>query len=464
MLKERIGRQTPTQNVTLPYTKTIGQEAVDLYNTSGRTAMPWQEALVFDIMAINNDNLWTHTRYGFSVSRRNGKNEIIIMRELAGLKRGERILHTAHLASTSHAAWERLYDAIKKTGIKIVSSYRARGSEHIEVEGGGYIAFRTRTSKGGLGEGYDLLVIDEAQEYQDDQESALKYIVTDSVNPQTILCGTPPTPISSGTVFTKFREQTLAGEKTNAGWAEWSIDKPVNPRDKEFWYETNPALGYHLKERDILDEIGDDETDFMIQRLGYWIKYSLKSAISEAEWNELKVNKLPEFKGQMFVGIKYAKDNTNVSVSICLKTEDGRFFVEGIDCRPIRAGTAWIIGFIKNADVRKVAVDGAEGQHILSADMEKARLKVPIMPTPKEIITANAMFEQAIYAELLCHMGQPSLMQSVSNCEHRAIGSQGGFGYKSLKEGIDVSLLESASIASWLAQTTKDKKKQRVRT
>lgn len=43
----------------------------------------------------------------------------------------------------------------------------------------------------GLGEEFDLLVIDEAQEYTDDQASALKYVVTDSRNPQTIFCGTP---------------------------------------------------------------------------------------------------------------------------------------------------------------------------------------------------------------------------------------------------------------------------------
>ena len=63
---------------------------------------------------------------------------------------------------------------------------------------------------------------DEAQEYQDDQESALKYVVTDSHNPQTILCGTPPTPVSSGTVFTKYRKDTLAGLKavsyTHLAW------------------------------------------------------------------------------------------------------------------------------------------------------------------------------------------------------------------------------------------------------
>ncbi len=74
--------------------------------------------------------------------------------------------------------------------------------------------------KGGLGEGFDLLVIDEAQEYTNDQESALKYVVTDSRNPQTLFCGTPPTPVSSGTVFLKLRNAALQGETENTGWAE----------------------------------------------------------------------------------------------------------------------------------------------------------------------------------------------------------------------------------------------------
>ena len=34
----RLGRQTPTAAVVLPYTKTLGQDAIDLYNTTGRTA------------------------------------------------------------------------------------------------------------------------------------------------------------------------------------------------------------------------------------------------------------------------------------------------------------------------------------------------------------------------------------------------------------------------------------------
>ena len=460
--KNRTGRQEPTSSRVLRYEKTLGKEAIDLYEVRDKVSYPWQQLQIYDIMAVNDDGQWIHTRYGFEVARRNGKNEIITIRELWGLKHGEQILHTAHRTDTSHKAWERLKKAVEDAGLNITSSYRAYGKEHIEVEGGGRVEFRTRTSTGGLGAGYDLLIIDEAQEYQDSHESALKYTVTDSSNPQTIFCGTPPTPVSSGTVFVKYRAATLAGENANAGWAEWSVADMTDPRNKDAWYETNPSLGYHLKERAILDEIGEDDLDFNIQRLGFWTKQNLKSAISEAEWMQLKAPKLPALRGRLYVGIKYGKDGQNVSMSIAAKTKDDQVFVEAIDCRPARAGTAWIISFLKQADIRKVAVDGASGQTLLAGDMKDAGLKVPIMPTVKEIITINSTFEQGIYEETICHMGQPSLTQAVGNCEKRAIGSNGGFGYKALKEGIEIGLMDSAAIAHWLCRETKEAKPQRV--
>ena len=54
----------------------------------GKTAQEWQELLLFDILATNEENLWTHTKFGYSVPRRNGKNEIVAMREMYGLVKG----------------------------------------------------------------------------------------------------------------------------------------------------------------------------------------------------------------------------------------------------------------------------------------------------------------------------------------------------------------------------------------
>mgnify|MGYP000140493897 CR=1 FL=1 len=81
--------------------------------------------------------------------------------------------------------------------------------------------------------------------------------------------------------------------------------------------------------------------------------------------------------------------------------------------------------------------------------MKAAHLKAPVLPTVKQIITANAAFEQALFAKSLCHAGQPSLVQVASNCEKRAIGTNGGFGYRSLTEGGHIELLDSIILACW---------------
>ena len=466
MARKRLGRQTPTRAVILPYRKKLsrGAEAVELYESTGRTARKWQKYLLQDIMATTPKGLWKHTKFGLAVPRQNGKNEVIVIRELYGLKHGEHIIHTAHRTDTAHKAWERLLDLTEKAGLKVISSYKARGKEHIEVKGGGKVEFRTRTNTGGLGESFDLLIYDEAQELTGDQDAALKYTIAASDNPQTIMLGTPPTPISAGTVFRKFRDQMLKGQGRESGWAEWSVERETDPWDKEAWYETNPSLGQGLQERTISSEIGEDVVDFNIQRLGLWIEYNLKSAFTKSEWERLKCDKLPELTGRLYVGIKYNRAASNVSMAIAARTADGRIFTEAIDCRETRTGNGWILQFLKSlaGHAKRIIVDGASGQELLAKEMKEEKIQRPYLPTVKEVTAANAFFEAQVFGEMICHMGQPSLVQAVGNCEKRAIGSNGGFGYKALKEDIEISLLDAVAIAHWLCREAKEVRPQRV--
>lgn len=462
MAEMRMGRQTPTQSVVIPYVETLGQEAIDLYSKTGNDLLEWQQLLEYDIMAINGEGLWVHQKYGYSVPRRNGKSENVLSRCLWGLKNGERILYTAHRATTSHAVWERLNRMCEKAEIYISSSFKAFGKEHLYTKDGGVIEFRTRTSSGGLGEGYDLLIIDEAQEYTEAQETTLKYIVSDSKNPQTIMLGTPPTVVSAGTVFAKYRDTVLAGLGFDSGWAEWSVESQRAAEDVEAWYETNPSLGTILTERKIRAEITTDDIDFNIQRLGLWLRYNQKSEISRAEWESLTVKKKPELQGKIFVGVKYGKNGENVSMAVASKTKEGLVFVEVIDCRPIRAGDGWIMEYLESMRPNTVVIDGANGQQKLSDEMKENGLKKPILPTVKEIIAAGTAFEQGLFGAKICHANQPSLTQSVSNCEKRAIGTNGGFGYKSMKDGVDITLLESVILAYWKCSESKEKRRQKV--
>ena len=91
-MKKRIGNQDPTQSVILPYRKSDYKPALELYEKTGRKAQPWQRSLLKHILAKNGQGLWVHTKFGYSLPRRNGKNEVVSMRELYGLENGEQIL------------------------------------------------------------------------------------------------------------------------------------------------------------------------------------------------------------------------------------------------------------------------------------------------------------------------------------------------------------------------------------
>ncbi len=460
---DRVGRQSPTVSVILPYTDTKGAEAVELYNTSEKDMLEWQSALTYDIMAVDGSGLWIHQKFGYSVPRRNGKSEMALARCIWGLKNGERILYTAHRASTAHSIWERLSRLCAKCSIQIDSSFRAFGKEHLYCANDGIIEFRTRTSTGGLGEGYDLLVIDEAQEYTPEQETALKYVVTDSANPQTIMFGTPPTAISAGTVFPNYRKHVLQDEAYSSGWAEWSVPEMSDAHNIDLWYETNPSLGTILKERTIRSEIGDDVTDFNIQRLGLWIKYNQRSAISRNEWEALQCDTLPALKGKLFAGIKFGIDGLNAALAIAVRTTEGKIFCEVIGCRPIRDGVLWLVDFLRQADVREAVVDGKNGADIFMDTVKEAGLKRPKIVTVPQVIKANSVFDMAMEQGSFQHMHQSAVTQVISNCERRKIGSGGGLGYQSTLDGADIALLDSMILAHWICSEMKaEKKKQNI--
>lgn len=466
----RKGKQTPTICIRLRYADSIGTEAVDLYNQSDRTAQDWQALMLEDIMAVNADGLWIHMKYGWSIPRRNGKSEILIMRAIWDLLHERRCLYTAHRESTAASAWEKVLRLLTKMGYREdedFKAYKSAGRRSIEWLKDGseaVINFRTRSSTGGLGEGYDTLIIDEAQEYTADQESALKYVVTDSRNPQTLMCGTPPTAVSSGDVFLKYRRRCLTGKEEDAGWAEWSVPNLTDAHDPELWYLTNPSLGTILTERTIRSELGDDQVDDNIQRLGLWLRYSQKSAISKQEWSEYTLKEKPKLpqKLRIFFAVKYGHSG-NVSLAAAVKLDDGRIFIEAIDCRPVRDGNAWLMPFLRNPHAESTVIDGAGNQTVLAAEMKDAGVKCKaVLPKVSDVVAAHALFEQQLFGGQIRHMDQPALAQAATNCEHRAIGSGGGFGYTSVLEGADISLLEAVSLAHWLCANAKEHKPQRV--
>lgn len=478
MEKKRIGRQEPTVWSTLPYTKSEGDEVVASYEATGQSVMEWQKKQINAILAVDDDGKYIHRKYGLSISRRNGKTEVFLMRELYALRKGERVLHTAHQTATSNDASQRLAEALTKMGYEEVIkqkkgeiydrhfTYRKQfGLEVITLlcEGCGQVSFRTRTSRGGLGQKCDVLIVDEAQEYLVDQENTLKFLVSDSKNRQILMCGTPPTAVSQGTVFKKFREDVLAGNAKYSGWAEWSVPVKSDVNNKDFWYECNPSLGIVFDEDAVELEIGSDDLDFNIQRLGLWVAYNLSSAITEEDWQKTEVKNLPKLKGKTFVGIKYGVNGLNVALTVACKTDDDRIFISAYDSRNIREGNAWIINYLSSIkSLDRVVVDGKGNDEILAREMKDAKMKKPLFPAGSDFTLANSQFEQAVFNNGLYHMAQPSLDEAVTNCQKKKYGNRGAFIYVPNVETIDITIMESSVLAYWLCLNTKESKGQSV--
>ena len=478
--KKRVGRQTPTAAYTLEYTETSALDAIDLYNKGRKQMLEWQEALMADIMARNEDGLWTHTKFGFMIPRRNGKSELLLARAMYSLMHGEKVLWTAHRTATSHEAYERLMVLLDDCGFKDGEHWKAlkqRGFEEIRIldpenpkKSLGVIHFRTRSSKL-LGLQYDLIIYDEAQELRTDEYNSARFSISDSENGQQIFTGTGNTNTSAGDVFMSMRDDVFGGKSYNTGWAEWGTEVYVeNPRESvDVWYETNPSLGLtNLTERDVFDEITADVLDFNIQRLGFITRASLKSDISETDWKNGEISELPKFTGPLHFGVKVGNNGLNISLSLSARIQDSEdIFIECLDCRPVRAGIDWVIDWVRKCRPATITIDGASKAEIIKGEIKNAGVKdvKVIIPSGHEYIMANSIFEAAVFDATVKHMEQPSVNQIATAVEKRAIGSNGGFGYKSISQdprGPEIAILESLILAHWGATEYKEKKKVKV--
>ena len=92
-----------------------GEEAVQFARWCGMTLYPWQEDFLRDMCRTDASGNWSAREVVGVVARQNGKGEVIVARELAGVFLfGEKtIFHTAHFMDTAIDAQKRLWEVIE---------------------------------------------------------------------------------------------------------------------------------------------------------------------------------------------------------------------------------------------------------------------------------------------------------------------------------------------------------------
>ena len=471
------GDQQPTYSWCDSWNRSEGRFACAMADAYGLPPHPWQRTVLNDWLALDDDGRLMNRLCAVPVPRQNGKTGICDPRETWGLvHRGEWILHTAQEYQTAKKAFDRLrfkFGACKDDPRaaypelnRLVDRYTTSANQMVlDLTNGAHIEFRTRGSNSDMGRGgtFDLVVIDEAQSYTDEQDAALSPLNSAAPHgsPQTILMGTVPDPRKpyKGETFTRIRESLHRDPYRGACIHEWAADEIGDPHDRERWYRCNPSLGFQLLESAIEKDARTMSADaFAREHLGWWPE-NVRSAhpISAADWKAC-ANENPERGGLSVLAVKFSPDGAVGTLAECVRPDGGKPFVYVVDNRSMAGGLGWFAQRLleKSSATALFVIDGQSNAQALTDRLVEGGMPVRAICRPKasDVIAACSGFANAVKEGLVEHYPQPALDASATKSTKRSIGASGGWGFQSTDEA-DSTLVEACALAWQGAMTTK---------
>lgn len=475
----RIGSQEPRIAVEPDRIDSDGPDASWLAAQCGLTLDEWQDLVLTSWLGREGRDRYVSISCGLSVPRQNGKNAILEARELYGMAvLGEKILHTAHRVDTARKSFLRLVKYFEGPEANpdlvelVVSIRKTNGQESITLSNGGSIEFSSRVNGGARGSTYDVVVFDEAQELTDDQMEAIMSTMAaaPSGNRQLIFTGTPPSPVSPGTVFRNKREKALSGQDARCCWHEWSVAEVGDVSDKERWYETNPGLGIRLDEEFTESELNTlSREGFARERLGWWSdEAGGNPALSKTKWVECYMNPAPEPDDgdRIAYGVKFSPDGQSYALSAAVRNGKRPVFVECLFNEPLTSGVGGIAKWLieRRGVCALLVIDGKSHTAALERKLRDGGFPARAIriADAKDVGDAAVMMKDAVDEGSLAHAGQPGLTESAVCAQKREIGKNGAWGFGDGK--VPCCPVESASLALWGVKTTKRRPGRKART
>lgn len=473
-----IGQQTPRIKIEPERYSTDGKGAAMLMQAYGVALDDFQRLVLDCWLGKDASGDYTVTSGGLSISRQNGKSEILLARCFYGLTvNGEKILFTAHQMRSVKSMFRRLVNMFTDKRhpeiLKAVDKIRyGIGEESVELTNGGSIQFMSRSRQAARGfDGISLVVLDEAAEVTDEQLEAIMAVLSASTTGtrQILYAGTPPYIGCSGEVFRRFRQACILsagkGEVIKNSWHEWGIaaDNPqdIDIEDRRLWAEANPALGKRLTEEFTAEEMRTlSREGFLRERLGVWlnpVEAVNELVIDAALWDSCRSDEeKPE--GKTAYAVKFRPDGSEVVLAGAIIPTGGKARITLLAIENVGAGLQWLADWL-NARYKQAAcvvIDGRNGADVLIEKLKPTGggtwvLKDSIIkPTAQNVITAANMLVNDLHeGALTWYSGQEELRDSAITSTKRPISGGWGFG------GSTSAPIEACSLALWGCRTSK---------
>lgn len=455
-----------------PCESSLGREAVDLAASAGVFLDDWQALVLEQSLGLRGDGKWSSFEVAVNVARQNGKNEIALARELAGLfLLGEKlVIHSAHEFKTSTEHQRRVEEVIRDTPelhrrVKPRGYKHSHGEESIELRSGQRIRFMTRTKGGGRGHTGDLVVLDEAMILPAAMVGALMPTLSArSVlgNPQLWYCFTAVDQLihEHGVVVARLRERALKGGDPSLAYFEWSVDgdnpeaagRSEGASDPAVWAVANPALGIRISEEHVANEQRSmDPRTFAVERLGVgdWPATSLEAQqpIPIAVWRAL--TDADPARARLADPVCFAfdvpPDRSYTAVAAAGTRGDGLLGVEVVEHR---RGTGWaadrIVELVGKHRPVAVVCDAAGPAASLLPDLQYAGLEVTTL-SARDHAAACGLLADSVAEGSVRHLGTPELEMALRGAVKRPLGD--AWAWSRRHSAPDISPLVACTLA-----------------
>lgn len=493
----KIGNQKPTFSVVGEYAYSLGDEVVEMFEEEGgATFYPSQKDEMRLFLARNKDDSPAALTIGISKPRQNGKSYAVRYYAVyMGDFEHRQVLYSAHHSTTTNKMFKalcNLFESPEKypdfaNDVKSISHVRGYEGIYFKdwkdengiIHDGGCIEFATRTNSGARGGTYSIIIIDEAQEMTAEEQEAMLPVISASSDlsdaskmPQQIFVGTPPNATCHGTVFSKMHHEAHSGESNGTWWLEWSEEindisaLNLTPKDAlELAYKTNPAMGYRIAEKTILNEFETMTlSGFLRERIGWWTPTrteTINYAIPQKIWDScVSDDEKPD--GKTAYGVKFSADGATVALCGAVIPEKGAARISLIELRSTSRGTQWLANWLNERYDRAgcVVIDGRNGVDVLIEkikDTWKSKLSI-IRPSVREVIAATSMLVNDLNENnVTWFRGQEILRESAITSIKRPISGGWGFG------GDNSTPIEACALALYGARNCKRNPNKRMR-
>ena len=456
------------------YSMKHAELAIEFAEGYEHVADPWQAEVVRAWLRTD-DAGWVSSTWGLSVPRQNGKNgalEIVELYLMVALNL--KILHTSHLLSSARKAFKRLmhffgtkvndpHAKFPELNALVKEIRRTNGQEAIELHNGGLIELGARTGGAGRGSSFDVLVIDEGQEYEEDEQEALEPTTSaaPSGDPITIYMGTPPKDLSErGEPFVRVRNAAVTGADKRSAWVEHSpagdVDKMTEQElrvftaDRTHWAEANPALGGRIKFRTVETEHHKfSPRSFARERLNMWPTPSVAGKLAFTKWDERAIDDPdPEWPVAAY-GVDMNPERTKVSIGVSTFAEGDDIHLELAADAPFdERGTTALVEWLWERCKRRipVVIDAySPARDLLEAHLKRKKMKVFILGAHEYTQACAGLHEAVEKHPAVTHFAQEHLDNSAKNTTQDPIKNRPG-SFKWNRANLDVDLAPTVAV------------------